>query len=243
MKQVRIDWHIHTTLSPCAGLSMDPRTIIERAKEKDLQVIGITDHNSTRQARIMITEFQEPDLLILAGAEVTTREELHCLVFFGDLDTLDEFQDYLDRHLPDLPNNPSYFGDQVVVNGLGRIVYEESRLLISAIDQSLDQITRFVIARGGLLIPAHINRPIYSLLSQLGMVPRNLNVHALECVPSCKGGLEYENDPCLDFFPLVFSSDAHEPDQIGKRFTELWVDELTFNGIKIGLTMKNKGVN
>jgi 3',5'-nucleoside bisphosphate phosphatase len=219
---------------------MDPGTIIERAKEMDLQVIGITDHNSTHQARIMITEFQEPDLLILAGAEVTTKEEIHCLAFFDDIDTLDEFQDYLDQHLPNLPNNPLYFGDQVVVDRLGRIVYEEGRLLISALDQSLDLVSRFVSDRGGLFIPAHINRRVYSLLSQLGMIPKNLRAQALEYIPLCNGGLEFKNDPCLKLYPLVTSSDAHEPDQIGKRVTELWVEELSFNGIKAGLTNYNK---
>jgi len=163
MERVRADLHIHTTLSPCGSLLMDPLTILKQARAKGVQIIGITDHNTTRQGKLMKQEFAGSDLIIMTGAEVNTREEIHCLVFFDKFIDLDEFQNYLDRYLPDIQNNPDYFGDQVAVDGAGRIVYEEKKLLISAIDQSLEQLVRFVSDRHGIIIPAHINRPSFSL--------------------------------------------------------------------------------
>jgi len=236
MERVRVDWHIHTTLSPCGSLAMDPLTILERAKQKGLQVIGITDHNSTRQAKIIKEEYTEEIPLILTGAEVTTREEIHCLVFFDGFVALDEFQSYLDAHLPAIPNRPDYFGDQVVVNSKGEIIFEEEKLLISALDQSLEQVEKFVSERGGIFIPAHINRPSYSLLSQLGMIPSNLKADALEWIPAFRGGLDCESDPAFHSFPLVCSSDAHYPDDIGCRYTELEVEGWSFDNIKSGLS-------
>jgi hypothetical protein len=170
MEQVRVDWHIHTTLSPCGSLLMDPLTILQKAQEMDLQVIGITDHNSTRQGRRIKSDFPESSLMILTGAEVTTREEIHCLAFFDDNIALDEFQTYLDFHLPFIPNDTDYFGDQVVVNSKGRIVYQENRLLISALDQSLEEVAEFVTSRGGIFIPAHINRPCFTSQTTIAII-------------------------------------------------------------------------
>lgn len=237
MKQIRVDWHIHTTLSPCCSLLMDPLTILERSKRRGLDVIGITDHNSTLQARQMKMEFCGSNLMILTGAEVTTREEIHCLAFFDDIVALDEFQVYLDEHLISIPNNPIFFGDQVVVDFQGNIVYEEKRLLISALDQSLEEVGEFVHYHGGIFIPAHINRPSFSLLSQLGIIPMNMKADAVEWVPGCKGGLGCEDEPVLNSFPIVYSSDAHCPEDIGQRFTGLQVENPGFRDIKEGLKM------
>lgn len=214
---------------------MDPWSILEEARKKDIQIIGIADHNSTLQGRLMKEEFPTGKVMILTGAEVTTREEIHCLAFFDDVAALDEFQSYLDYHLPPIPNNPVYFGDQVVVNATGRIVYEEKRLLISALDQSLEQVGSFVSGFGGMFIPAHINRSSFSLLSQLGMIPANLRADAIEWIPGCKGGVPLRKDPDQPSYPVVFSSDAHSPDAIGSRYTEMEIREWTFKGIRNAL--------
>lgn len=235
MKLVRVDWHIHTTLSPCGSLEMDAGNILQKAREKGLDVIGITDHNSTRQGRLIKTENPDMGPVILTGAEVTTREEIHCLAFFDDFKTLDEFQGYLDRHLPDIKNIPDYFGDQVVVDRKGRIVYEEDRLLISALDRSLNEVEGVVRELGGLFIPAHVNRPNYSLLSQLGFIPEGLLADALEWIPAPGADAAWTHGIASLGYPAVYSSDSHNPSQIGRRFTELEVDELTFSGIRQAL--------
>lgn len=235
MNLVRVDWHIHTTLSPCGSLEMDAETILQKAREKGMDVIGITDHNSTRQGRLIKTENPASRPVILTGAEVTTREEIHCLAFFDDFTTLDEFQDYLDRHLPAIRNNPDYFGDQVVVDRKGRIVYQEDKLLISALDRSLNEIEGFVRELGGIFIPAHVNRPHYSLLSQLGFIPEGLLADALEWIPAPGTETGLSERIQSSGYPAVYSSDSHNPSQIGRRFTELELDELTFDGIRRAL--------
>ena len=74
----RADLHIHTVLSPCGDLDMSPRNIIAMAKQKKLDIIGITDHNSTRQAIIIQEKAQKEGIFVLAGVEISTREEAHC---------------------------------------------------------------------------------------------------------------------------------------------------------------------
>jgi predicted metal-dependent phosphoesterase TrpH len=43
----KADLHIHTCLSPCGHLEMSPRKIVESALERGLDIIAITDHNTT----------------------------------------------------------------------------------------------------------------------------------------------------------------------------------------------------
>lgn len=82
MKEFRVDLHLHTCLSPCGSLEMSPRQIVETALEQGLDAIAVTDHNSTLQCPEIQTLGEECGLVVFAGAEVTTREEAHCVALF-----------------------------------------------------------------------------------------------------------------------------------------------------------------
>ena len=103
-------------------------------------MIGITDHNSTRQAPIIRDYGKTKGIFVLTGAEICSKEEVHALTFFETDEQLTIFQHYLDVHLPDIPNDPEKFGFQVVVDPEEQIIYEEPKLLISALNQSLEEI-------------------------------------------------------------------------------------------------------
>ena len=83
---------------------------------------------------------------------------------------------------PDIPNDPEKFGFQVVVDPEEQIIYEEPKLLISALNQSLEEIAHKVRQLDGIFIPAHIDKPCFSILSQLGFVPPDLRYDALSSV-------------------------------------------------------------
>ena len=144
MKEYRADLHIHTLLSPCGDLDMSPVNIISEALRKGLDIIGITDHNSTRQASVVGRLGEKQGILVMRGAEVTTKEEVHCLAFFEKDDTLEIFQEFLDDNIPDFTNNPLLFGDQVAVDENEVIVYTENRLLINATVISISELGKWV---------------------------------------------------------------------------------------------------
>lgn len=131
--EIRADLHIHTVLSPCGDLDMSPANIIGMALQKGLSLIGISDHNSTRQAPVIQQLGEQQGLRVLCGTEVNTAEEVHALAYFPTLERLTAFQHFLDLHLPDIKNNPDKFGYQVVVDAEEQITYEEERLLITAL--------------------------------------------------------------------------------------------------------------
>ncbi|MFA6770123.1 MAG: PHP domain-containing protein [Bacteroidales bacterium] len=238
---MRADLHIHTVLSPCGDIEMSPVAIINKAKEKSLDIIGITDHNSTRMAPIIRDLGDREGVYVLCGAEVTTREEVHVLAFVDGNNALSLLQEYLNRYLIRIPNNPDVFGYQLVVNENEEVLYQEESLLIGTIEQSLDQVEEFVHSLGGIFIPAHIDKKSNSLLSQLGFLPPGLNVDALELSARCVVKSFLNEYSYLSNNNFICSSDAHYVKDIGKCFTLLDVKNFSFEAVKEAI--KKSGVN
>ena len=238
---MRLDLHIHTLLSPCGSLEMSPARIVAEAKAKGLDIIGITDHNTTRQCREVARIGREQGITVFCGAEVTTKEEAHCLAFFGNFEDLDTFQLFLDEHLPGIKNDPDKFGDQVWVDKDEMIAGEEERLLISGLDADIEQIEKKVHELNGIFIPAHIDRPMYSILSQLGFIPPDLHFDALEITDAGRRGEVIKTYSLPDDTVFITSSDAHYPHQIGTRYTELDMREATFEEFRDILNVGTHG--
>ena len=66
------------------------------------------------------------------------------------------------------------------MNARNEIVGEAPYLLISALDRSVEQIAAVVHRLGGLFIAAHVERPSFSLISQLGFIDPSLPLDAIE---------------------------------------------------------------
>jgi len=95
---------------------MTPANIVQRAKETGLQIIGITDHNSTKNALLVKRLAEKEGIYVLTGAEVTTKEEVHCLAFFEHKNQLEKFQQFLDVNITIIENPDGHFGYQPVVD-------------------------------------------------------------------------------------------------------------------------------
>jgi 3',5'-nucleoside bisphosphate phosphatase len=235
MKVFKADLHIHTILSPCGSLEMSPKTIVQTALERKLDIIGITDHNSTRQCRIVADEAKKTGLTVYCGAEVTTKEEVHCLAFFENFEKLDEFQQFLEKNLPDIENNIDLFGYQIVVNEKEEIVYEENKLLISALNQNIDQVEQEIHRLNGIFIPAHVNRSKFSLISQLGFIPPDLKFDAIELTKHIETVAFLKAWPYLKKATIIRNSDAHQPELIGEPFSEFLMESPDFSEFRLAL--------
>jgi 3',5'-nucleoside bisphosphate phosphatase len=239
MKTFRADLHIHTVLSPCGDLDMSPGNIISEAVRKGLDIIGITDHNTTRHCNLVTKMAAEKRIFVMQGAEITTREEVHCLAFFENTDALNKLQEFLDNYLPDLMNNPAIFGPQVQVDENENIIYEEKKLLINAISKSFKEVEVFVHSLNGLFIPAHIDRKKNSIYSQLGFLPENMNADALEISKVTLPELFTSTHPEIIDYPIIRSSDSHIPGSIGIPFTRFFIENPSFSEIRQAL----QGIN
>jgi 3',5'-nucleoside bisphosphate phosphatase len=234
MPYFRADLHIHTLTSPCGSLEMSPANIVQTALEKQLDIIGITDHNCTKQVRLIMKMGQDKGLLVIGGAEITTAEEVHCLVFFETLDQLDQFQNYIDLHLPLIANKPDLFGHQVVVDDAEMIVEELPWILTNALDLTLTEIEQKVHSMGGLVVPAHVDRPYNGLFSQLGFLPEDFKPDAFELSMHASHSWKL-NGKIPGNAAVLRNSDAHYPHQIGTVFTLFELQDCTFEEIKMAL--------
>ena len=234
----RADLHIHTVLSPCGDLEMTPRNIVEAAKKRGLHIIGITDHNSTLQCAEVKKVGEREGLYVLCGVELNTREEVHALAFFETSQQLSEFQIFLDKHLPHVKNNVDKFGYQLVINEEEEVLQEMPYLLFVALTAGIEEIEAEVHRLDGIFIPAHINRMQNSVLSQLGFLPPDLKVDALELSRHVTIPAFLEKNKYLSKYPFIQSSDAHIVEDIGAIYTELKMDEISFENIRLALSVK-----
>jgi len=244
MKKYRADLHVHTVLSPCASLDMSPINIINKAKERNIDIIGITDHNSTKQCRIIKEIGEKNGLFVVCGAEITTKEEIHCLTFFENLKKLEEFQKFIDLVQTDLKNDVNKFGYQLIVDEFENIVEEEEKLLFASLNVSIDELAEVVHNLEGLFIPAHIDRQSFSLISQLGFVPPDIKADLLEISKYATRDEIIAKYKYLDKFSFIQNSDSHLLDSVGSVFNLLEMEEVNFNSIACALkNINNKFEN
>ncbi len=227
--EVRGDLHIHSCLSPCGDLSMSPAVIARKAKERGLQMAALCDHNTALNTPAFAAACAVHGLTGLYGMEVTTREEAHVICLFETPEEALALGNFIYDLLPDIPNDPEKMGDQVYVDEEDNILGEVEKVLMSGADISLEGLLEEVHHRGGLFIPAHIDRPVFSIPSQLGFLP-----------PMKYDALESVRLPCpvavMGKAPMIIqNSDAHYPDDVGRRSTVYEMEEPGFQGLKKAL--------
>ena len=234
-----VDFHVHTCLSPCGRSDMIPPSIDGAAIRAGLDVIAITDHNASENVAAVASAC-EPELAVLGGMEITTAEEIHILAICADIDTLTALQREVYEHLPG-ENDAARFGDQYIVDSEGYIVGSNTHLLSGATDLGIDEVAKLIRRYGRLAIACHIDRMSFSVISQLGFVPNNLELDAIE-VSKAAGEEYFEADRYP--FPIITGSDAHEPCAVGASRTIFTprpeVDRSPFQYIEAALkSMKN----
>ncbi len=203
------DFHIHTALSPCASDDMTPNNIVNMATLKGLDIIGITDHNSTENCISVIRAAENKELLVIPGVELQTIEEVHLLCFFEKISNLKDFQDAIDSSMIKRDNNIDIFGNQLVMDEKDNIIDRKQYMLLTSSGLSLNQAVCLVSEMGGVVVPAHIERKSYSIITNLGFIPEELNLSYLEIyqpdnLPDLIANFDY-----LRNYKYLFNSDAH----------------------------------
>ena len=204
MEKLFCDLHMHSCLSPCGSDDMTPSNLCGMAMLKGLQMISLTDHNTARNLPAAKACADAYGLLLIPGMEITTREEVHLLGYFPTVERALAFSEFLRGHMPKKKNKPSLFGNQFVMDEDDNVVAEEDALLIGACDLSLAELVGLIRESEGVPVPAHINRGSNGLLINLGFVPEDLNLTAVEVWR----GLPCAHTP-QEGRVVLHSSDAH----------------------------------
>lgn len=234
LRTFRAELHVHTVLSPCAEVEMIPPLIVQQALENKIDIIAITDHNATANIRAVQKAAQGTGLIVLPGMELQTVEEVHSLCIFEDTSQAEVFQKIVSQALPPLKNDPEHFGEQFVVDETGDFIRREDQLLILSTEMSLSQAWRFVNEMGGIFLPAHVNRKAFGLLENLGFIPQDIPLPAVEISRHLKSDEAVQKFPQLFGYTLLKGGDAHRLDELA-GFNQFSLVAPTFAEIKMAI--------
>ena len=216
------DLHIHSGLSPCAQDEMTVNNIVNMARLKGLDLIALTDHNSTSQLKTLSLVAKDK-IKVLYGVELESKEEVHILGYFKVLNDALALQSWLDLHLNYQENNPDYFGHEYLYDQNDQIVGEEKKLLITSLDQDIYQVAEIIRRNKGTVVLAHVANKANSITSQLGFIPPDLDFEGLEIHSQKEREDILRTNPQLknkEVFWLI-NSDAHRLQDISEPENEL----------------------
>ncbi|GAI88365.1 unnamed protein product, partial [marine sediment metagenome] len=237
---VKADLHIHSY-----GISdgsydvkdtqMTPEAIVDKAVEKSLSIISITDHNEINNSKKAIDYSNGKEILVIPGIEVSTTQG-HLLVYFEKFQELRSFHGKLnisdDRErctqgIVDCLDLASRF------HGIGVLAHIE---LKSGFEKA---IARF----SNVIKDVYTHKSLYALEISS---KNSINLYTDDdsdndrkvLINSRREKLSLSNDALL---PKLMSSDSHSIDKLGKnadgkhRLTRIKVDSLTFAAFRTAL--------
>lgn len=242
LSEYLVDLHLHSVLSPCAGLEMGAVDVVRKSSSEGISIIAVTDHNHVanfRALRDAADESGEP-LLVLPGMEVQSMEDIHVVLVFPDEDTAYEYKDWLWQKMPNIKNKEERFGYQLIIDKDGNIIDQEEVLLIQGAMRTVDEISSQALKKGCIVIMAHMDRPSFSYEAVLGRLPGEFMCSAIELSPMV---MESSISGWSAKYPgrtLIRSSDAHKLDQISRyKCSRMKLGGLSFKEIFFALKHEN----
>ncbi|MCX8065659.1 MAG: PHP domain-containing protein [Candidatus Hydrogenedentes bacterium] len=203
---------------------MIPPKIFPKVKDSSIDIFAICDHNSAWNVRAFCDYGKRfyPEIVVIPGIEITTQEEIHVVSLFPTVEVVEKLSAFLEDLLPQVETHPNIYYPQQVVNFEGKLLREVSKPLYYSVSLDLEGAVRVIKEYGGIVICAHVDRPSFSVVSQLGVIPEGL-FDVVEISPRCceeivstrnvrMKNIEFSIPPGL---PIIASSDAHSLDEIG----------------------------
>ena len=178
-------------------------------------------------------------MFVLPGAEVTTREEVHCLAFFEKEDQLAEFQQFIDSNITKIPNNEDYFGYQPVIDEHENILEMIPNYLPAALKTGISKVQEKVEELNGIFIPAHIDRSVNGILSQLGFIPAGLKFDALGVLNTSVQKDVEKQHVLKNKITFIRNSDAHYLNQIGEIWSVFNMEQINFREMRMALNQRS----
>jgi 3',5'-nucleoside bisphosphate phosphatase len=206
---VTCDFHNHSCLSPCGSLEQSPAVLARIAAERGLGLVALTDHNSALNTPAFAVCAEREGIAALYGMEAASAEEVHVLCLFATPEDALDFGEFLLENLPRLRYDPERFGDQVVVDADENILEMPEMYFGAALELGFDDLCAEAHSWGALVIPAHIDRPLFGVINQLGFLPEGPYA-AVEAVRPLAPGAGRG-------YTVVTGSDAHHPEHIARR--------------------------
>ena len=123
-------------------MDMTPNNITGMAKLLGLDIIALTDHNTSLNCEATIAAGRENGVVVVPGMELTTSEDIHAVCLFPTLERALEWSEYVDNHRIKIKNRPDIYGRQVIMNALDEGIGELEPQLLPATEISIMNASR-----------------------------------------------------------------------------------------------------
>lgn len=204
------DLHIHSALSPCGDDDLTPNNIVNMAVLCGLNIIAITDHNSIGNVEAAMKVAETLPITVVAGMELETVEEAHFVCLFPSLDKAKAFARWLEPFCLPIKNKPEIFGNQLYLDENDELTGTEERLLVTAATCSVYDVVPVIRALGAVIFPSHVDRSSYSVISNLGTVPKDLGFTTVEISKNITKDEALARYPYLCDYEMITNSDSHQ---------------------------------
>ncbi len=208
MNRYYYDLHLHSCLSPCGDDDNTPNNLCGMASLLGLNILALTDHNTTKNCPAFFTAAKRYGIIPIAGMELTTSEDIHVVCLFEELDDALRFGDYIDSRRMKIKNRPDFFGKQQIMDGDDNTIGEEEYLLSNATDVSVEEALSLTESFGGIAYPAHIDREANGIIAILGTIPEDSEFTLYE-LNDKENIVKYSDKYGIPRERFIISSDAH----------------------------------
>lgn len=179
------DLHIHSCLSPYGTDEMTPNNIASMCALTGYDIVALTDYNSCGNSAAFQAAAEANGLLAVPGMELCLREDAHVICLFPSLEQAFAFEKLVRSKLPDLENDPTVFGSQLLVDEHDQVVGNDSAFLVGSCDIGTYEIVPLVEQYGGVVFPAHLDSNSFSILSNLGLWDPDMGFPLVEVSSAC----------------------------------------------------------
>ena len=232
MKSYYYDLHMHSCLSPCADDDNTPANIAGMATLAGLEIVALTDHNTTANCPAFFEAAKKLGLIPIAGMELTTSEDIHVVCLFEELSDAMSFGSEVARHRILIKNRPDIFGSQLIVDADDNVIGEEEYLLSNATDISIEDVRPLCESFGGIAYPAHIDRDANGIISVLGTIPEDLDFTVYE-IHHPENVRAYTERYGLENKTVVVCSDAHYLTDIRDKECFFDIDDEPYSSARV----------
>ena len=228
MNKYYYDLHIHSCLSPCGDNDMTPNNIAGMAALNGLNIIALTDHNTTKNCPAFFKACKKYGIIPVAGMEMTTAEDIHVVALFPSLEDAMSFNEEYAEHRAKIKNKVEIFGDQLILDEEDNVIGTDEYLLLPATDLSIEEAASLARSYGAAVFPAHIDRQENGVIAVLGDLPDEPEFSCVEFYDKTKRE-EYFGTYTLEGKAVLTDSDAHYLWNINEAENYLMIDDEPYS--------------
>lgn len=201
---------------------MTPNNILNMSMLKEVDLVSITDHNSTKQLRVFQDLQESYDFLFIPGVEVSVLEGFDVLCYFRSFNDAIKFDKFLEVHLN---GEWGIFNESnQVITDIFDTTYETISVPLTNTNIPYSELVKEVRGLNGAIVLAHIDRESKSVLNVFDL--KNIDFDAIEIQKHNRNKFLHAN-PYLNNYKLFFNSDSHSLLSISEREDYINLEEKT----------------